>query len=145
MEQTKLYEAHLDFTGVTDFGAPLEAVLSGQTPAPPQGARVDVAFDGAAEGKLRGRVKGVDYLNVRADGRVELDIKATIETHDGHRIAFRATGVATARPNEPIADLRESIVLSTSAEPYLWVNGLMPFGIGTVDLANGRVHVEIFS
>ena len=31
-----------------------------------------------------GSVSGIDYLRIRADGRIDLDIKATIATDDGH-------------------------------------------------------------
>jgi hypothetical protein len=54
---------------------------------------------------------------VRADGRADLDIRATIETEDGHRIAMHIDGVATPRTNEPIIDLVENVRLTTAGVP----------------------------
>jgi hypothetical protein len=92
MRGEKIYEYDLDITGVTDYGLTLDAVLSGQAKIPPQGVRIDVAFDGRAVGRVTGRVRGVDYLRMRSDGRIDLDIRATIETDDGQRIARRGRG-----------------------------------------------------
>jgi hypothetical protein len=64
---------------------------------PPQGARFDVAFDGRTSGRLSGRVRGVDYILARADWRIDLDIRATVEIEGGHRIALSGNGVATLR------------------------------------------------
>jgi hypothetical protein len=144
MKGEKIYEYDLDITGVTDYGITLEAILSGQTKVPPQGARLDVAFDGLATGRLAGRVRGVDYLRVRADGRIDLDIRATIETADGHRIALSADGVAVPRATEPIADLSENVSLNTAAEEYAWVRVSQIWAVGTVNLAAGKVHIEGF-
>ena len=35
-------------TGVPDCGVTLQSILSGQSRIPPQGARIDVAFEGRA-------------------------------------------------------------------------------------------------
>ncbi len=144
MKGEKIYEYDLDITGVTDYGITLEAILSGQSQVPPQGARIDVAFDGRATGRIAGRVRGVDHLRVRADGRIDLDIRATIETDDGHRIAPSADGVAVPRATEPIADLSENVSLNTAAEEYAWVRTRQIWGVGTVDLAAGKVHIDGF-
>jgi hypothetical protein len=83
-------------------------------------------------------VRAVDYLRVRADGRVDRDIRATIETNDGHRIGLSADGVGTPRPGEAIADLCENVHLITAAAGYRRVHtrhtwGLEPAGIrGTI-------------
>ena len=116
MKGEKIYEYDLDVTGVTDYGVTLEAILSGQERVPPQGARIDVAFEGRAIGWLGGRVRGVDYLQLRADGRIDLDIRAILETDDGRRIALSADGVGVPRAAEPVADLSENVRLSTGAE-----------------------------
>ena len=114
MRGEKIYEYDLDITGMTDYGAPLDAILSGQVQVPPQGVRIDVAFVGRGTGRLQGQVRGVDYTRMRADGRVDLDIRATIETEAGQRIALSADGVAVPRADEPIADLSENVTLSSS-------------------------------
>lgn len=142
MNGEKIYEYDVDVTGVTDFGIALEKILSGEAKVPPQGARIDVAFDGRGTGRLAGRVQGFDYLRIRADGRLNLDIRATIETEDGHRIALAADGVSVARANEPIGDLCENVTLTTASEKYAWVNARQIWGVGTVNFATGKVHIE---
>ena len=142
MKGEKIYEYDVDVTAVTDYGVTLEAILSGQAKVPPQGARIDVAFDGRATGRLTGRVRGIDYLRMRADGRIDLDIRAIVETEDGHRIALSADGVAIPRAAEPVADLRENISLTTAAEHYAWVNTRQVWGVGTVNFAAGKVHID---
>ena len=142
MTGEKIYEYDLDITGLTDYGVTLPAILSGQVRVPPQGARIDVAFAGRATGRLSGRVTGVDYLRIRSDGRIDLEIRATIETEDGHRIALSADGAGVPRAAEPVADLRENVSLTTAAETYAWVNTRQVWGVGTVNLAAGKVHID---
>jgi Protein of unknown function (DUF3237) len=103
MRGEKIYECDYDITGVTDYGITLDAILSGKEKIPPQGARVDVAFAGTIKGRVTGSVRGVDYLRIRADGRIDQDIRATIETNDGHRIGLYVDGVGAPRAGEPIA------------------------------------------
>ena len=144
MTGEKIYEYDLDFTGVTDYGVRLEDILAGKEKVPPQGARFDVAFEGRATGRLSGRVRGVDYLRMRADGRIDLDIRATIETDDGCRIALAADGVAVPHPDKPIAELSENVTLTTAAESYTWVNARQIWGPGTVNMAAGKVHIDAY-
>lgn len=144
MRGEKIYEYDLDVTGTTDYGVTLDAIMSGQATIPPQGLRINVAFDGRTSGRLAGRVSGVDYLRIRADGRMGLDIQATIETDDGHRIALAADGVATPRAGEPVSDLFENITLSTAAAEYAWVNSRQIWGVGTVNLATGKIHIDAY-
>jgi hypothetical protein len=144
MRGEKIYEYDLDVTGLTDYGVSLEAILTGKEKVPPQGARIDVAFAGRAQGRLAGQVRGVDYLQIRADGRIDLDIRATIETGDGHRIALSADGVGAPRAAEPVADLCENVSLTTAAADYAWVNTRQIWGAGTVNFATGKIHIEAY-
>lgn len=144
MTGEKIYAYDLDITGTTDFGISLEAILSGQTPPPPQGVRIDVAFAGRASGRIAGQVRGTDHLRLRADGRIDLDIRAVVETDDGHRIALAADGVATLRTDAPMADLRENVRLTTASPTYAWVNARQVWAVGTVDLAAGKIHIEAY-
>jgi hypothetical protein len=144
MKGEKIYEYDLDVTGLTDYGVSLEAILTGKEKVPPQGARIDVAFAGRAQGRLAGQVRGVDYLQIRADGRVDLDIRATIETGDGQRVALSADGVGAQRAAEPIADLCENVRLSTAAQDYAWVNTRQIWGAGTVNFATGKIQIDAY-
>lgn len=74
MKGEKIYEHDLDLTGVTDYGVSMDALLTGKEAIPLQGARFDLAVNGRFIGRLAGRAHGVDYLRVRADGRMELDL-----------------------------------------------------------------------
>src|SRR3972149_3913439 len=103
MRGEKIYEYDLDVTGMTDYGGSLDAILSGKEKIPPQGGRIDVAFEGHARGRRVGRVRGMHYSRMRAGGRIDLDIRPIVETADGHRIALSADGVATPRAGRPSA------------------------------------------
>jgi hypothetical protein len=104
-----------------------------------------VAFEGDIKGRITGKVsRGVEYLTLRADGRTDLDGRATIETEDGHRIAMRIEGVATPRANEPMMDLIANVRLTTAAPKYDWVNTRQIWGLATVNLAMAKIHVESF-
>jgi hypothetical protein len=141
-----LYEYTLKITGVTEYGVSLESLMAGEVAPPPEGARFDVVFDGASPGpKLKGKVTGVDYVRIRADGRFQLHIHAEITADDGQKIALEADGVALPRKDSSIADLRENVTLSTSSKEYTWVNALQVWGIGTVDLAEQVVQVKGYS
>ncbi len=141
MTGEKIYEYELDVTGMTDYGIGLEEILSGATPIPDQGVRIDVAFEGRAVGRLAGRVSGVDYTRMRADGRIDLDIRATVEIDDGGRIALSADGTAVPRASEPVADLCENVMLTTASENYAWVNTRQIWGVGTIDFSTGKIRI----
>jgi hypothetical protein len=136
-----LYEYTPMITQVVEYGASMEAIVSGQTMPPAEGARVDVYFEGPVTGaKLSGSVRGVDYLNLRADGRYELNIRAEITTDDGKKIALAADGVALGQT--PVLQLRENVKLTTSHPEHAWVNPIQIWASGTVDLAQGEIRVK---
>ena len=93
----------LRITEVTSYGAPpFDVVMSGAEAIPPSGARYDFTLEGRVSGpRLRGTFKGIDYLQVRPDGRAELHIHAEITTDDGKKIALSADGVAASRTDCP--------------------------------------------
>src|SRR5690349_10965497 len=99
MQGEKIYEYEFDIAGVTDYGLSMDAVLSGKEAIPLHGARFDLAVTGRGQGRVSGRAHGVDYLRIRADGRIELDLHVTIETDDGQRIALSGDGQAAPRNN----------------------------------------------
>ena len=103
-----LYEYTPKITQVVEYGASADALISGQTPPPAEGARVDIYFEGPISGKLNGTVKGVDYLHVRADGRCQLNIHAEITTEDGKKIALAADGVAIQEEGSPVFSSRRT-------------------------------------
>jgi hypothetical protein len=141
-----IYKLTLNIAGMTEYGVSFEALMAGEIPPPPEGAKFDIHFTGVADGpKIKGKVTGVDYLNMRADGRSDLDVYVTITTDDGQNIAARVGGVAAPRPNTSLVDLRENVTLFTSSEDYKWVNGIEIWATGTVDLATGTISISAYS
>jgi hypothetical protein len=137
-----LYEYTAHFTNIVEYGTPLAAVLSGQAPIPPAGARFDIAFAGDVQGQLAGRLEAIDYLNVRADGRMDLDLRGTLTTPEGARIAFAAGGVCLPAPGSTEALLRENVRLSTAHADYAWLGTREIWAIGYADLAASRVFLR---
>lgn len=137
-----IYTYDVQLTGTTDFGVALEAILSGATPIPPQGARFDAGFDGRMTGRIAGAIRGVDHAYMRPDGRLELNLRAVIETDDGARIALEAGGVGLVRTDAPVIDLSENVTLLTACEAYAWVNARQIWASGAADLAAGRIRIE---
>lgn len=144
MSYEKIFEYDLDITGVTDYGLDMEALFAGRERVPLQGAQFDVTLAGAVQGRVAGAMHGIDYLRVRPDGRRELELRGTIETDDGNRIAFSAGGVGSPRDGEPVVDVAVKIELLTAVASYSWVNAKPAWGSGYVDLAAKRIHVEVY-
>lgn len=137
-----LYDYTLRIVDVTEYGASMEAILTGAAVPPPSGLRVDIAFVGESRGLVAGSIRGVDYLNIRADGRMELDIKAELTTPEGDKIALAAGGVGIPQPDSTESLLRENVKLTTASPRYAWLNGLEIWATGTADIATGEVSVR---
>jgi hypothetical protein len=137
-----LYEYTPKFTQVVEYGVSADALISGQTPPPAEGARFDVYFEGPITGKLNGTVKGVDYLHIRADGRCQLNIHVEITTEDGKKIALAADGVAIQEEGSPVFQLKENVTLTSNHPEYAWVNPIQVWAPGTVDMSKGEIHIK---
>ena len=144
MRGEEIYDMELDLTGVTDYGVSIDAIFADQKAIPLHGARFDLAVDGRYKGRVAGHAHGVDYVRMRADGRMELDLHVIIETDDGHRIALSGDGQAAPRPGEPVLDIFANVRLSTASKEYAWVNERQIWGVGTASLATGKVLAEGF-
>lgn len=140
-----IYEYTAHFTQVVEYGVSADAVFSGLTPPPAEGARFDVYFEGPVTGpRFNGTVKGVDYLHMRADGRAQLHIHAEITTEDGKKIALAADGVAIPEKGSPVFQLRENVTLTTSHPEYLLVNPIQIWAPGTVDVSKGEIRIKAY-
>ena len=108
--------------------ADLAMNVIGNTPA---GMRIDFPFKGTATSKHwdgERPVRGVDYVTVRSDGNMELDIHATIgEKRD--TISYTATGVSIANPDQS-ADPKELVVFQTGNEDLAWLNNEVGVAFG---------------
>jgi hypothetical protein len=139
-------EHALQIKQVTEYGVAFDRLLSGAAAPPPEGARFDFHLEGTVTGpKLKGTVKGVDYFNARADGRLQLHFHAEITTDNGKKIALLADGVNTPKSGSPIAQLRLNSTLTTSAAEYSWVNPIQVWAPGTIDLAKGEVRFKAYA
>jgi hypothetical protein len=97
-----IYEYTPQVTRIVEYGAAADAVLMRTSPPPKEGARLDLYLEGPViAGRLPGTVTGVDYLNVRADGRFELQIHGTITLDDGQKVALEAGGWPSQRGTHP--------------------------------------------
>ena len=93
--------------------------------------------------KLHGKLRpvGADWLTIRPDGVGVLDVRTTIETHDGALIYVAYSGVVELGEDgyqkllrgEPLPSglpLRTAPRCSTSHPDYRWLNRLQCVGIG---------------
>ncbi|MEO8852640.1 MAG: DUF3237 family protein [Ginsengibacter sp.] len=141
-----LFECTLKITGLVEYGVNFGELIAQKIPISPEGARFDIAFAGeATDSKLSGKVSGIDYTHMRADGRFQLDVHAEITTEDGQKISLKADGVSVQREGSSISDLRENITLFTSSKDYAWVNTIQVWGVGTVDLATQEIYIAGYS
>lgn len=103
--------------------------MVGHTPA---GTRIDFAFEGTATGphwEGERPVRGVDYVTVRGDGNMDLDIHATIG-EKRETVSYRATGVSVAHEDRT-ASPQELITFQTGSENLAWLNSAVGVGLGT--------------
>jgi hypothetical protein len=98
----------------------------------PLGTRVDFPFEGVAtsehwEGERE--VRGVDYVTVRADGNMDLQIRGTIGSKRD-TVAYQATGVSLGI-SKTEARPQELITFQTGNEALAWLNDVIGVGLGT--------------
>lgn len=134
--------AQLKFTRVVDYGTTLPDLLSGKSAPPPQGARLDVSTDGPLTGLITGKFVSTDYINVRADGRFELNVFGQITTNDGAQISYEGHGVSILQP-DGTARMRQSVKLVTQSSKYSWVNGVTFIGEGIVNPSTGTLQMSL--
>jgi hypothetical protein len=107
--------------------------------------------------RLRGRVRpvGADWLTVRTDGVGILDVRATMETHDGALIYVEYRGVMDLGPdgyqrvvsgNPPAkVSIQTAPRFLTSHPDYLWLNRLQCLNFGMADFATSSVSYDTYA
>lgn len=107
--------------------------------------------------KLRGKFRpvGADFVTLRRDGIGILDIRGTIETHDGALIYEVGTGLAYGaedayeraikRDPAPTTPLRAVVRLQTAHPEYVWVNRLQFVSIGELVRARSEVRADLYA
>jgi hypothetical protein len=97
----------------------------------PAGTRIDFPFEGVAIGphwEGERPVRGIDYVTVRSDGHMDLEIRGTIgEKRD--TVAYRALGVSLA-VSEAEAHPQELLTFQTGNEALSWLNTAVGVGLG---------------
>ena len=99
------------------------------------------------------RPVGGDWLTIRKDGVAILDVRTTVETHDGALIDLSYWGVLDmgddgyeqflqGRPPASGTAIRMSARLSASHPGYLWLNRLHCLGIGQAYLKRSEVAYD---
>jgi len=97
----------------------------------PSGMRVDFPFEGTAtskhwEGELP--VRGTDYVTIRGDGNMNLDIHGVIG-EGREKIGYRATGVSVPQDRDT-AHPQELILFETQREDVAFLNSTVGIGLG---------------
>jgi len=133
---------------------PFEVI--GETPA---GLRLNVYISGGelAGPRLRGRIRpvGADWLTVRPDGIGVLDVRTTVETHDGALIYLTYQGVLELgedgyqrilNGDPPLrAPIQAAPRFLTSHRDYLWLNRLQCLNVGMADFATSSVSYDTYA
>lgn len=135
MSATSLPVEHL-------FTITANTALTGVLANCPSGTRVMVdASSGTFEGpKLRGTVKGPggDWVVVRANGTMALDVRLLLETDDGALIYMTYRGIGTAGG----ASIRTAPQFETGDERYAWLNDVQAVATGSA--GQGSVTYEVY-
>lgn len=145
-----------DMEHVCSYNATLEMEFIGPTP---EGFRVNAYITGGevTGPKLQGKIKpvGADWLTIRSDGVGFLDVRTTIETHDGALIYvcyngftdFGETGYQDFLEGKPKTNIQICATprLTTSNPKYDWVNRLQFVNIGVGDLTKPEVHYDVYA
>ena len=112
--------------------------------AVPYGVRTFVPVAGGDfEGpRLRGRILpgGGDWLLLRSDGVLELDLRITLETDDHALIYMTFQGMRHGAPDDPARYYFRTVPgFETSAEAYTFLNRIVAVGVGETR-PDGAVH-----
>ena len=83
----------------------------------------------------------VNYVNIRADGRVDQHVHEQFDLTDGGKVAVFADGVGTLDANG-ILHLRVNVSCKSSSPAYVWMNSIQVWGIGTANLATGEIRIK---
>lgn len=108
----------------------------------PAGTRIDFPFEGAARSPHwdgERPVAGIDYVTVRSDGNMDLDIHGTIGTKR-ETVSYTATGVSIAHEDNT-ASPQELITFQTGNDDLAWLNDVVGVGLGH---GGGELELTIY-
>lgn len=128
------------FTLCATVGAP------SNTGEGPQGGRLIVdASAGTFEGeRLRGTIvpPGGDWVTLRRDGSVKLDVRLVLKTDDGAMILMTYTGIGIPEDDGTLR-IRTAPLFETGDERYAWLNRVQAIGVGASE--EGGVRYEVYA
>jgi hypothetical protein len=115
-------------------------------PGGPQGTRmIATVAGGAFEGPtLKGSVAdcaGGDWVTVRSDGTLRLDVRLALETHDGATILMTYNGVG--RRVDDRYTLRAAPTFQTGDERYAWLNDIQAVAHG--ETTDDGVRYDVYA
>jgi hypothetical protein len=85
-----------------------------------------------------------DWLTLRANGTIRLDVRVSLVTDDGASIFMHYSGVGSAAVDGK-HQLRSAPLFQTSDERYAWLNDLQAVGIGDAVVAEGVVRYKVYA
>lgn len=138
MASTPNLEFLFSLTATLREGAPV--IANG-----PQGTRVvAIVTGGSFEGpKLRGTVdnSGGDWVTVRADGNIKLDVRVLLKTEDGADIFMRYEGTGIRKDGQ--LKLVTAPLFETGDQRYAWLNNVQAIATGVG--GNTVVSYDVFA
>lgn len=141
MATTQLNAEHL-FTLTAELGDSSHALIKNG----PHGTRTIASVTGGTfEGpRLSGTIvpPGGDWVTVRADRSIRLDVRVLLVTDDDESILMTYNGVGH-RAKDGTTTLRTAPTFETGAEKYAWLNNVQAVGIGAAQ--PGSVTYEIYA
>jgi hypothetical protein len=98
-------------------------------------------FDGP---RLKGTVvaPGGDWVHVRPDRTMRLDVRLMLVTDDGASILMTYNGVGVPQ-EDGSASVRSAPTFETGSEEYAWLNNVQAVGIGSTKA--GTVSYEVYA
>jgi hypothetical protein len=117
--------------------------LTAMIPNGPAGTRVIVdASSGSFEGpRLSGTAHGPggDWVTIRPDGSMHLDVRLMLETSDGAKILMQYTGIGL----DGAKNITTAPMFQTGDERYTWLNSVVAVAKGTT--IDGGVRYDVFA
>jgi len=136
-------EGTLHLAPLIAFDARMRTTQVGATPA---GHRLNMELEGESrpDGRVAGRIEGLDWLTLRPDGVAELDVRATLTTPEDEVVAVRATGLAELGA-DGVAAGRLTLRFQTGSEALGWLNRVVGVAATRADMNAGTLELTAYS
>jgi hypothetical protein len=110
----------------------------------PTGMRVNLELEGGSEpgGRVQGRVRGTDYLTIRQDGLLELNVQATLTSDDGELVAINGTGVGVHTADGSVSG-RLALRFGTAGPGLSWMNTILGIAATRANMETGSLDMVV--